>query len=100
MGAQLRAALRLSLEPAGEQPVLRQGRAIAWIAEALAPLRDSHPHVDNAGLATAIRSATGIETLMWQLVDIAGYSRESATDTVTGTARAFLAAAILPATPA
>ncbi len=74
---QLRTSLRLSLEPAADQPVLRQGRAIGWIAEALAPLRDSHPHVDVDRLAVAIRSATGIETLIW-LVDIAGYTREQA----------------------
>jgi AcrR family transcriptional regulator len=90
---QLRTSLRLSLEPAADQPVLRQGRGIGWIAEALAPLRDSHPHVDVDRLAVAIRSATGIETLIW-LVDIAGYTREQATDTVKGTARALLDAAI------
>jgi AcrR family transcriptional regulator len=90
---QLRTSLRLSLEPAADQPVLRQGRAIGWIAEALAPLRDSHPHVDVDRLAVAIRSATGIETLIW-LVDVAGYTREQATDTVKGTARALLDAAI------
>ncbi|MEV4539961.1 TetR/AcrR family transcriptional regulator [Asanoa sp. NPDC049518] len=91
---QLRAALRLSLEPAGDRPVLRRGRAIGWIAEALAPLRDSHPHVDVDRLAVAIRSATGIETLIW-LVDIAGYSPEQATDTVRNTARALLEAATI-----
>src|SRR5688572_23343968 len=37
---QLRAALRLSLDPAADPagPVLRQGRVIGWLAEALAPL--------------------------------------------------------------
>ncbi|WP_127504721.1 TetR/AcrR family transcriptional regulator [Actinoplanes solisilvae] len=90
---QLRASLRLSLEPAADQPVLRQGRAIGWIAEALAPLRDSHPHVDVDQLAVAVRSATGIETLIW-LVDIAGYTREQAAATVKGTARALLDAAV------
>ena len=91
---QLRASLRLSLEPAADRPVLRQGRAVGWIAEALAPLRDGHPHVDIDRLAIAIRSATGIETLIW-LVDIAGYSREQAGDTVKATAHALLDAAIL-----
>src|SRR5688500_18077966 len=43
---QLRTSLRLSLEPAADQPVLRQGRAIGWIVDALTPLGDSHPHVD------------------------------------------------------
>ncbi|WP_116073671.1 TetR/AcrR family transcriptional regulator [Asanoa ferruginea] len=90
---QLRAALRLALDPGADQPVLRQGRAIGWIAEALTPLRDSHPRIDIGRLATAIRSATGIETLIW-LVDIAGYSPEQATDTVKATARALLDAAV------
>ena len=90
---QLRTSLRRSLEPAADQPVLRQGRAIGWIAEALAPLRDTDPHVDAHRLAIAIRSATGIETLIW-LVDIAGYSREQAADTVKATAHALLAAAL------
>jgi AcrR family transcriptional regulator len=91
--AQLRTALRLSLEPGGDRPVLRQGRAVGWIAEALTPLRASHPHVDVDRLAVAIRSATGIETLVW-LVDIAGYARPEAAATVTATAHALLDAAM------
>ena len=89
---QLRTSLRLSLEPAADQPVLRQGRAIGWIKEALTPLHKTHPHVDIQRLAVAIRSATGIETLIW-LVDIAGYTREQAAGTVKATARALLDAA-------
>jgi len=91
---QLRTSLRLSLEPAADQPTLRQGRAIGWITEALTPLERSHPHVDIHRLAIAIRSATGIETLIW-LVDIAGYTREEAANTVNATAHALLTAAIL-----
>jgi hypothetical protein len=34
---QLRTALRLSLEPGNETPVLRQGRAIGWAEQALEP---------------------------------------------------------------
>jgi AcrR family transcriptional regulator len=91
---QLRTALRLSLEQAAtDRPMLRQGRAIGWIEEALAPLRESHPHVDIHRLAVAIRSATGIETLIW-LLDIAAYTREQAADTVKATARALLAGAV------
>jgi AcrR family transcriptional regulator len=90
---QLRTSLRLSLEPAADRPPLRQGRAIRWVAEALTPLRESHPHVDIERLAVAIRSATGIETLVW-LIDIAGYNREEAAATVKATARALLEAAI------
>src|SRR5690349_5097387 len=32
---QLRAALRVSLEPAATRPAMRQGRAIAWVEDAL-----------------------------------------------------------------
>jgi hypothetical protein len=73
--------------------VLRQGRAIGWIAEALTPLQDAHPHIDVHRLAIAIRSATGIETLIW-LIDVAGYAREQAADTVKSTAQSLLDAAI------
>lgn len=90
---QLRTSLRLSLDPAADPSALRQGRAIGWIAEALTPLQDTHPHVDIHRLAVAIRSATGIETLVW-LIDVAGYTREQAADTVRATAHALLEAAI------
>jgi AcrR family transcriptional regulator len=91
---QLRTSLRLSLEPAADQPVLRQGRAIGWIAEALTPLQETHPHIDIQKVAIAIRSATGIETLIW-LIDIAGYTRDQAAATVKATAQALLDAAVL-----
>ncbi|GAB3875716.1 TetR/AcrR family transcriptional regulator [Kibdelosporangium lantanae] len=87
---QLRTQLRLSLEPGAEQPELRGGRAVGWIEDALAPLRDT---VDVHRLAVAIRSATGIESLIW-LTDIAGVSREDAAQIMAGTARALLRAAL------
>ena len=87
---QLRAQLRLSLEPGAELPVLRQGRAIDWLTDALEPLRDK---VDVRALAVAIRSATGIESLVW-LTDIAGLSRPAAAETMCRTARALLRAAL------
>ncbi|HEU5107846.1 MAG TPA: helix-turn-helix domain-containing protein [Micromonosporaceae bacterium] len=96
--SQLRASLRLSLEPATEAPVLRRGRAIGWIADALTPLRETHPNIDVRGLAVAIRSATGIETLIW-LVDVAGYTREQAAGTVKATAQALLDAALRQTPP-
>ncbi len=96
---QLRAALRISLDPSGEasgpqtpRPTLRQGRAVRWIEDALRPLADTDPGVDRLALAVAIRSAIGIESLIW-LTDVAGYDREQATRTVGTTARALLAAA-------
>ena len=90
---QLRTSLRLSLDPGAEQPVLRQGRAIDWIEDALAPLRASHPGVDVARLAIAIRATTGIESLIW-LTDIAGLSRADAVELMRGSAQALLSAAV------
>jgi AcrR family transcriptional regulator len=90
---QLRTSLRLSLEPAADKPVLRQGRAIGWIEDALAPLRQTHPHIDVHRLAIAVRSATGIESLIW-LTDIAGLTHDQAAQTVRHTAHALLNAAL------
>lgn len=91
---ELRAALRLSLEPAeGDPSLLRRGRAIGWIEDALEPLRESHPEIDIHRLAIAIRSATGIESFVW-LVDVAGLSGDDAAETLCGTARALFAHAV------
>jgi AcrR family transcriptional regulator len=89
---QQRTMLRLSLtgEPGGLP--LRQGRAIGWIAEALEPLRGEIGGQAVHRLALAIRSATGIEALVW-LVDVAGLSREEAGDLMAWSAQAMLAAA-------
>jgi AcrR family transcriptional regulator len=91
---QLRAALRLSLDavpPAGSP--LRAGRAIGWIADALGPLAQSHPHVDRRRLAIAIRATCGIESLVW-LTDVAGLSRDDAAALMRSSAQALLAAAL------
>ena len=88
---ELRTQLRLSLEPdAGdrEQLLLRQGRAIAWLEEALAPLRDRLPPTELRRLVQAIRSACGIEALVW-LTDVAGLSREEAVEIMRWSARAL-----------
>jgi hypothetical protein len=87
--------LRLSLEPGsqrGEHP-LRQGRAVGWIAEALSPLQMSLPEKDLLRLVLAIRSATGIEALVW-LTDVAGLSREEAADLMRDSAQALLKSAV------
>lgn len=94
--AQQRTMLRLSLEaePAGRpQLPLRQGRAIKWIEEALAPLRAEMSETERRRLVLAIRSATGIEALVW-LTDVAGLSREDATDLMRWSARALLQSAL------
>ena len=90
---QLRTSLRLSLEADAERTPLRQGRAIDWISDALTPLRRTHPALDVRRLAVAIRSATGIEALIW-LTDVAGHSRAEATDLMRWSAQAMLAAAL------
>jgi AcrR family transcriptional regulator len=94
--AQQRTMLRLSLEAdpvERAQLPLRQGRAIKWIEEALAPLRDSMPRAEVHRLSLAIRSATGIEALVW-LTDVAGLSRREARKLMQWSARALLQSAI------
>jgi AcrR family transcriptional regulator len=89
---QQRTMLRLSLEPdpslRAELP-LRQGRAIQWFTEALAPLRDRMSDGDLRRLAVSIRSAAGIQALVW-LTDIAGLSRKEAVQVMRRSARALL----------
>jgi len=100
--AQQRTMLRLSLEddPAdrGGQP-LRQGRAIGWIADALEPLRDELSEEDLHQLVLAIRSATGIEALVW-LTDIGGMSRNAAVELMRWSAQSMLQAALSTGVPA
>ncbi len=94
----LRAQLRASLEPGRQQPPLRQGRAIAWLEDALSPLRATHPAVDAHRLAVAIRAATGIESLVW-LSDIAGMDDEEYVELARWTARSLLEATMRDAAP-
>src|SRR4051794_16902482 len=68
---QQRAMLRLSLGDVPHELPLRQGRAIAWFSEALAPLRERLGDEAVHRLAVALRSVCGIETRVW-LRDIAG----------------------------
>ncbi len=94
--AQQRTMLRLSLEvdPAQRGPLpLRQGRAIKWLEDALAPLRAQLGAAELHRLAIAIRSATGIEALVW-LTDVAGLSRSEARKLMRWSAGALLQAAI------
>lgn len=92
---QLRSALRLSLEPQAGPAVLRQGRAIGWIEDALAPLRETYEEAAVHQLAIAIRAATGIESLIW-LLDVAGFNPDQAAETARRTALALLDATIGP----
>ncbi len=92
--AAYRAMLRLSLEEDArrEDLVLRRGRGIAWLEEALAPLKAAMTEADFRRLVLAIRSATGIEALVW-LTDVAELSRRQALDLMAWSARTLLAAA-------
>jgi AcrR family transcriptional regulator len=89
---ELRATLRIALEPGatldGPLP-LRQGRAIRWIEDALAPLQEQMPERELHRLALAIRVVVGIEAYTW-LIDIGGLSSEDAVATMRRSARALL----------
>lgn len=74
---QQRAMLRLSLGDVPHELPLRQGRAIAWFVEALAPLADSIGDQRVHRLALALRAACGIETRVW-LSDVAGLAPDQA----------------------
>ncbi|MDX6234055.1 MAG: hypothetical protein QOH68_3137 [Nocardioidaceae bacterium] len=99
--AQQRTMLRLSLEDdpeeRGGQP-LRQGRAIGWITEALEPARDQLSDDELHQLVLAIRSATGIEALVW-LTDIGGLARDAAVELMRWTAQSMLTAALSTGLP-
>jgi len=89
---QLRAMLRLSLEATPEERaalVLRQGRAIGWLEDALSPLSDTVPAAEVRRLVLAIRATIGIESYVW-LKDVAGLTTEDAVATMKWSAGALL----------
>ncbi|SDT50799.1 regulatory protein, tetR family [Pseudarthrobacter equi] len=93
--AQQRTMLRLSLESAdgpGRRLPLRQGRAIGWLTEALMPLQGELTDEQVHKLVLAVRSAIGIEALVW-LTDVGGLDREDAIESMRWTANALLAKA-------
>ena len=100
--AQQRTMLRLSLEPATEPDALplRQGRAIAWIAEALDGVRGDLTDQQFRQLVVSIRATVGIEAIVW-LVDVAGLSRTDAVALTRWSAQALLqhAATVPPPAP-
>jgi hypothetical protein len=103
---QQRTMLRLSLEEdaAEHAPgLLRQGRAIRWITEALAPLGGSVPEDDLQRLVLAVRATTGIEARVW-LTDVAGLTGAEATAVMRWSAAALYQATVAgltrPGTPA
>ena len=97
---QQRTMLRLSLEPrtGRHELLLRQGRVIGWLEEALEPLTHELGGNGVHRLAIAIRSAIGIEAFVW-LVDVAGLSKADAVDTMRWSARSMLDAALRGSPP-
>jgi AcrR family transcriptional regulator len=94
--AELRAQLRLSLEPDRDRPrelPFRTGRAIGWIEDALAPLRDRMGKEELRRLALAARCAVGIEALVW-LTDVARLTREEAVEVMRWSAGALFEARV------
>jgi len=86
---QLRASLRLSLDPRAPRSPLRGGRAIGWFLDALAPLGVTHPDLDLRSLAVHLRSAVGIESYVW-LTDVAGLTPDAALEVMRTNARVLL----------
>ena len=100
--AQQRTMLRLSLEAdAAERDALplRQGRAIAWIAEALDGVRGDLSDQQLRQLVLSIRATIGIEAIVW-LVDVAGLSRDDAVALTRWSAKALLQRATTVPPPA
>jgi AcrR family transcriptional regulator len=98
--AALRATLRLSLDIHGDyrdKLLLRQGRVITWLKNALEPVHEELSEQAFDRLVYAIRAAAGIESLIW-LRDIAGLSADEAKDIMLWSARALLRSALAEAT--
>ena len=95
---EMRAVLRLSLE--GIRPPqlpMHSGLRIAWIEDALAPLRGQMPDDELRRLIHGIGATLGIEAFVW-LTDIAGVPREEAAAIIRANALALLRSAIADGT--
>lgn len=89
----LRTALRLSLEGQDHDLLLRRGRAIGWLHDALEPLRGQLGKREIDRLVHAIRASTGIEAFVW-LRDVAGLSRKDAVELMRWSAEALVDKAV------
>jgi AcrR family transcriptional regulator len=92
--AQMRAVLRLSLE--GVRPPelpMHRGLRVAWIEDALAPLRGQIAEDRLQRLIYGIGATLGIEAFAW-LTDIAGLQREEAAAVIRSNAVGLVRAAI------
>lgn len=88
---QQRTMLRLSLTDGVEprQLPLRQGRAIGWISEALAPWGQRLGEDGVRRLAVAVRAVCGIESLVW-LTDVGGLDTAQAVEQMVWSAKALV----------
>ena len=90
---EMRAVLRLSLQ--GVRPPelpMHRGLRVAWIEDALAPLRGQMAEDELRRLIHGIGATLGIEAFVW-LTDIAGLAREQAAATIRSNALGLLRAA-------
>ncbi len=92
---ELRTALRLSLDPSADRArlLVRQGRAIAWLTDALRPLRSRMSEPQLHRLVLGIRATVGIEAFVW-LTDVAGLSRADALALMRQSAKTLFASAL------
>lgn len=91
---EMRAVLRLSLE--GVRPPelpMHRGLRVAWIEDALTPLRGQMPEDELQRLIHGIGATLGIEAFAW-LTDIAGLSRQEAAGILRSNALGLLQSAI------
>jgi AcrR family transcriptional regulator len=91
---EMRAVLRLSLE--GVRPPelpMHRGSRIAWIEDALAPLRGQWPEEELRRLIYGIGATLGIEAFVW-LTDIARLSRDEAAAIMRSNASGLLQCAL------
>lgn len=85
----LRTALRLSLEGDRDDLLLRRGRVIGWLRDALEPLRGKLRQREIDRVVYAIRASTGIEAFVW-LRDVAGLSPKNTVEVMQWSAMALL----------
>ncbi len=89
----MRAVLRLSLQCVRPPELpMHSGLRLAWIEDALAPLRGQMAEDELQRLINGIGATVGIEALVW-LTDIAGLTREQAAATLRSNALGLLRAA-------
>jgi AcrR family transcriptional regulator len=93
---ELRAMLRVSLEPHDDEPdlPLRKGRRIIWFEDALSPLNTVLSTRHHRRLVLATAAAVGIEPFVW-LTDMAGASRHEAAEILVSTVESLVRDAVL-----